>query len=126
MEFCTVINCIDGRVQLPAIRYLKEKFDVKYVDSITEAGPNFILSEGKDTTTIQAILKKLDISINKHNSAGIAIVGHHDCAANPAPQNDQIIHIQKSIQFLQKHHENVEIIGLWIGKDWQIQEVIPS
>jgi len=107
MKFCTVINCIDGRVQLPAIKYLKEKFNVESVDSITEAGPSLILSEGKDTTTIQAILGRLNISIKQHNSLGIAIAGHHDCAANPAPQNDQIIHIQKSIQFLQKHYKNV-------------------
>jgi len=34
MSYCTVINCMDGRVQLPVIKYLKERFDVDYVDSI--------------------------------------------------------------------------------------------
>jgi carbonic anhydrase len=92
MRFCTVINCMDGRVQLPVNRYLQKRFNVKYVDSITEAGPNLILSEEKSITSIQSILERLKISIENHNSAGIAIVGHHDCAGNPAPQNDQIIH----------------------------------
>jgi len=45
MRFCTVINCIDGRIQLPVIEYLKIRFNVEYVDTITEAGPNLILSE---------------------------------------------------------------------------------
>ena len=40
MSFCTVVNCMDGRVQLPVIRYLQERFEVPYVDSITEVGPS--------------------------------------------------------------------------------------
>ena len=126
MRFCTVINCMDGRVQLPVIRYLQKRFNVEYVDSITEAGPNLILSEEKSITSIQSILERLKISIEHHNSVGVAIVGHHDCAGNPVPQNDQIIHIQKAIQFLRQQYENIEIIGLWIDKNWEVHEVIEN
>ena len=45
MSYCTVINCMDGMVQLPAINYLKERFEVDYVDSITGPGPNLILAQ---------------------------------------------------------------------------------
>ena len=124
MRFCTVINCMDGRVQLPAISYLQKRFNAKYVDSITEAGPNLILSEEKKITSIHSILERVEISIKHHNSVGIAMVGHHDCAGNPAPQNDQIIHIQRAIQFLRQQYENIEIIGLWIDKNWDVHEVI--
>ena len=48
MKFYTVINCMDGRVQLPVIKYLQKRFNVEYVDSITEAGPNLVLSEHKN------------------------------------------------------------------------------
>ncbi|HUU50048.1 MAG TPA: carbonic anhydrase [Nitrospinota bacterium] len=126
MRFYTVINCMDGRVQLPVIRYLQKRFNVEYVDSITEAGPNLILSEEKSITSIQSILERLKISIEHHNSVGVAIVGHHDCAGNPAPQNDQIIHIQKAIQFLRQQYENIEIIGIWIDKNWEVHEVIEN
>ncbi|MGI9568583.1 MAG: carbonic anhydrase, partial [Desulfobulbia bacterium] len=34
MRFCSVISCMDGRVQLPVIRYLQKRFNVDYVDSI--------------------------------------------------------------------------------------------
>lgn len=124
MRFCTVINCIDGRVQIPVISYLQKRFNVEYVDSITEAGPNLILSEEKGITSIQSILERLKISIENHNSVGIAIVGHHDCAGNLAPQNDQIIHIKKAIRFLRQQYENIEIIGLWVDKNWEVHEVI--
>lgn len=48
MKFCTAINCMDGRVQLPVINYLKKHFKVNYVGSITEPGEvgrDFLLAE---------------------------------------------------------------------------------
>jgi len=40
MEFCTAINCMDGRVQIPVISFLEERFNARYVDVISEPGPN--------------------------------------------------------------------------------------
>ena len=97
MRFCSVINCMDGRVQLPVIRYLQKRFNVDFVDSITEAGPNLILSEAKKASSTQAIFERLKISVENHHSVGVAIVGHHDCAGNPAPKDDQIEQIKKAI-----------------------------
>ena len=125
MRFCSVINCMDGRVQLPVIRYLQKRFNVDYVDSITEAGPNLILSEAENTYSIQAIFERLKISVEKHHSVGVAIVGHYDCAANPEPQNNQIIHIQKAIQIIRQEFENIKIIGLWVDKNWDVHEIKP-
>jgi hypothetical protein len=79
---------MDGRVQLPVIQYLQKRFDVQYVDSITEAGPNLILAKRNNAALVQATLVRLNISMDKHNSVGIAIVGHHDCAGNPAPHDE--------------------------------------
>ena len=123
MRFCTVINCVDGRVQLPVIRYLQKRFSVDYVDSITEAGPNLILFENKNTRSIQAIFDKLEISLNKHHSLGVAIVGHHDCAGNPAPQDIQIGHIRLAIQLIRQKYEDIEIIGLWVDENWEVNEI---
>jgi carbonic anhydrase len=123
MRFCSVINCMDGRVQLPVINYLRKRFNVDYVDSITEAGPNLILSEDKNINSIQAILDRLKISVENHNSVGIAIVGHYDCAGNPAPQDNQIMHIQMAIKLLRQRYQDIEIIGLWVDKNWKVYEV---
>ncbi|MEE9542513.1 MAG: carbonic anhydrase [Thermodesulfobacteriota bacterium] len=126
MRFCTVVNCIDGRVQLPVIKYLQKRFNVEYVDSVTEAGPSLTLSEGKDSASIQTILKRLKISIESHNSVGVAIAGHYGCAGNPASQADKIIHIQKATQFVRQHYKNIEIIGLYVDKEWKVHEVIDN
>ena len=123
MRFCSAINCMDGRVQLPVIRYLQNRFRVDYVDSITEAGPNLILSEAGNTSSTQAIFERLKISVEKHHSVGVAIAGHHDCAGNPAPKNDQIVQIQKAIQLIRRQYENMEVIGLWIDKNWEVHEI---
>ena len=55
VRFCTAINCMDGRVQLPVIQYLQKRFNVDFVDSVTEAGPNLILSEAEDPGLVQSI-----------------------------------------------------------------------
>ena len=74
--FCTVINCMDGRVQMPVIEYLKGHFKVPYVDSITEPGPVRVLAEKTDPILLKSILNRIEISIQKHKSVGIALVAH--------------------------------------------------
>lgn len=123
MRFCTVVNCMDGRVQLPVIEYLKERFGADYVDSITEAGPNLVLSRQEETPSVRSIRERLKISVENHKSTGIAIAGHHDCAGNPAPHREQIVHVQKSVEYLQRHYPAMEIIGLWVDENWQVHQV---
>jgi len=121
MKFCSVVNCIDGRVQIPVIEFLKKRFNVDYVDSVTEAGPPLILSENRQE--VQSILRKLEISVNKHNSAGIAIAGHFDCAGNPENEQTQTEQIKQSKEFLKIYFSNIEIIGLWVDNRWQVKEI---
>ena len=56
MEFCTAINCMDGRVQIPVITYLKERFKADYVDVVSEPGPNRILAEGSDQPVLVTVI----------------------------------------------------------------------
>ena len=123
MRFCTVINCVDGRVQLPVIKYLQQRFNADYVDSITEAGPNLILSEDENTIAAQGIFNKLEISVNKHQSVGFAIVAHHDCAGNPAPRDKQTKQVQKAVELIRQKYEDMEIIGLWVDENWEVHEI---
>ncbi|MFQ5586081.1 MAG: carbonic anhydrase, partial [Thermodesulfobacteriota bacterium] len=94
MSYCTAINCIDGRTQLPVISYLKQRFDVEYVDIISGPGPNLLLAKGEDSSAVDLLLKGIQVSVDHHHSIGIAVVGHHDCAANPASREEQQLHLQ--------------------------------
>ena len=114
---------MDGRTQLPVIKYLQKRFNAKYVDSITEPGPNLILSKQSDSYLVESILARLKISVEKHQSAGVAIVGHYDCARNPAKKDDQIQHIEESIRLIRQQYKKLEIIGLWVDENWEVQEL---
>jgi hypothetical protein len=115
---------MDGRVQLPVIRFLQNRFNTEYVDSITEPGPNLILSECKNQEMVNSIIKRINISIEKHNSTAIAVVGHYDCAGNPATKDKQIEHIKDSIKLLRAHFNTPEIIGLWVDESWKVNEIL--
>ena len=123
MTFGTVINCMDGRVQKPVSEYLQKKFNAEYIDVITEPGPNLILSKLTNENLINSINARLDISVNKHDSKNIAIVGHHDCAGNPSPKESQLKHISDSIEYLQKNFPTSNVIGLWVNENWEVEEV---
>ena len=123
MSFSTVINCMDGRVQQPVNQYLQVRFGAENVDTITEAGPNGILAKQEDHTTIQSIFNRIEISVNAHESKGIAIVGHHDCAGNPSSKEEQIRHIRESVRFLRNEYPQMDMIGIWVDEEWKVHEI---
>jgi len=123
ISFYTVINCMYGRVQLPVINYLKERFNAAHIDSVTEAGPVLYLSEKTCSEQTKSILRRTDISINKHKSTGIAVMAHHDCAGNPSDKQTQINQLKDAIIFLAGRYTNVEISGLWVDSNWSVTEL---
>ena len=114
---------MDGRLQLPVISFLQERFNVDFVDTITEAGPNLILAEQNDQTKIKSIFERLKVSINSHYSVGIAVVGHYECAGNAASKKEQINHLHQSVQLIQDQFKNIEIIPLWVDENWHVMEI---
>ncbi len=128
MKFATVVNCMDGRVQLAVIRYLQERFGVDCVDSITEPGPNRILGDRTDPVLVESILNRVRISVEKHGSVGIAVVGHPDCAGNPAPPGEQAAQTARAVALLRESFPGVPVIGLWVGEDWTtvVPQRVPS
>lgn len=123
MTFCTAINCMDGRVQLPVIHYMKKRTGAVYVDSITDAGPIGFLAENRDNDRIQSVLDRLKISVTSHNSNTLAIVGHHDCAGNPVDKSAQIQQLRASKQLIQHHFQQIRIICLWVNENWDVEEI---
>ncbi|MFH1313374.1 MAG: carbonic anhydrase [Candidatus Eisenbacteria bacterium] len=123
MTFCTSIHCMDGRIQEPIIEYLKEKYGVAYVDTITEPGPCRILAENSDRISVGSIVKRIEISINRHGSRLIVISGHHDCTGNPCEEEIQRRQVRESVKYLRSNYPEAETIGLWIDSEWSINDV---
>ena len=114
---------MDGRIQLPVISFLHERFNAEFVDTITEAGPNLILAEQKNQTKIQSIFERLKISIDNHHSVGIAIVGHHDCAGNPVSKDQHLEHLSKAVDTVKSWSLPARILGLWVNERWEVEVI---
>jgi len=114
---------MDGRVQLPVIKYLQKRFNVDYVDSITEAGPNLILAQQADITIVESIFNRIKISVAHHGSVGIAVAGHYNCAGNPATKEQQTAHTLDAIRCIKRRYSDLEVIGLWVDENWKVSEL---
>ena len=122
-DFVTVINCMDGRVQLPVIHWLQEQYNHAYVDSITEPGPVKILAEQNDTLLLQSIKKRLDISIHKHGSQVITLVAHDDCTGNPLGKEQQLNQLKKAAGLLHQWYPSLHLITLWVDINWSVSQI---
>ena len=122
MKFCTAVNCMDGRTQLPVIEYLRRRFQAEFVDMVTDPGVNRILAEG-DEAARERIFARCDISVEKHGSVGIAVAGHHDCAGNPVGEEAQLEHIRRAVEALRGRYPELEVIGLWVDGERRVREV---
>lgn len=116
-KFATAINCIDGRIQEPVIGFIRNNYDVDYVDMITIPGPDRTLSEQTDTHEIESVMKKVLISRDKHNSKLIFIAGHYDCAGNPCTEKKHLQQIRKSMRNVKEWNMNLEVYGIWVDKE---------
>jgi len=125
MKFCTAINCMDGRVQLPVITFLQARFRAEHVDIVSEPGPNHLLANLPEHELVDSILNRVNISVDKHHSRGIAVIGHHDCAGNPACEEEQLLHTREAVAMLRKKYPDLEIIGLWVDENWDVSEILP-
>ncbi len=119
-KFVTVINCMDGRTQEPIIKWAKEKFDVDYVDMINEPGPDKILISG-DEKLIEYTFKKIQISVEKHGSKRLVVVGHHDCAGNPVSKEKHLEQIKKSVKLAKDRLKNIDVMGIYVNENWEVE-----
>ena len=123
MTFCTAVNCMDGRVQLPVIDFLKKRFGVDYVDMITEAGPCQMFGQRTGETACDSITQRITVSVVRHRSKAIAVAGHYDCAGNPVSKEEQIAQIRESVACIKERFSQVEVIGLWVDENWSVSEI---
>jgi carbonic anhydrase len=121
-RFGTAINCMDGRVQAPVAYWLKVHFGVMYVDTITEAGPVKAISEGVEDI-IASVQSRLQVSLQAHSSEIVAVVGHHDCAANPGDRDQQCKQIQESVEIVRSWQVAVPVIGLYVNDLGHVNKV---
>ncbi len=122
MTFATCLNCIDGRVQIPVIKWINEKYGIKYVDMITEPGMDGLLAQ-KDFN-IKYIVRKVEISIKVHDCENLFIVSHHDCAGNPVDAVTHKKNVYSAVNRMKTIFNDLNVIGLWISEDFEVEKII--
>jgi carbonic anhydrase-like protein len=122
-KFGTAINCIDGRTQEPVINFMKHKYGIDGVDMVTFPGVDGIISSSGNLDYIASIRNAVSISIEKHGSQIIAVVGHFDCAGNPGNREHHYAHVSKAIQQVSSWNFDAQIVGLYVNDKRQIEEV---
>jgi carbonic anhydrase len=116
----TCLNCMDGRVQLPVLQWIKANYNVDFVDVITEAGMDNVLCNQED---IREVLRSITISVDVNKSTRLFVVGHYDCRGNPVEEDVHRQEITCSVKRLRDYWPKHEVVGLWVNKDWQVEVV---
>lgn len=122
-KFGTAINCIDGRTQEPVIIFMKQKYNIDGVDMVTFPGVDGIMSSRENSDKIELIRREVSISIEKHHSRIIAVIGHFDCAGNPGDKDHHYAHIRKAVHEVFSWNFDVQVAGYYVNDKLQIEEV---
>ena len=123
--FVTAINCMDGRVQEPAVAWMRQRFEADYVDMITEPGPDRIMTAGTPEER-ESIRRRVDISVGGHGSRVIAMIVHHDCTGFPVSKAEHLTALSECIPTIESWAPEARVLGLWIGEDWQVELISDS
>jgi len=97
------------------------EFGVDYVDMVTEARADKALECAG--ACLDSVKSRAEVSVKKHGSKVMAIVGHHDCAGNPVCKEDHIEDIRNSVKAASGWFPGVKVVGLWIDDEWNVNEI---
>jgi carbonic anhydrase len=120
-DFATAITCIDGRVQQPVSDWVRLHMNVRYVDLITEPGPDKVVAEAQPI--LSDMIRKVKFSLRHHNSNVVVLSGHHDCAANHASKEEHIEHILEGLEVLRGYELQARLVGVWLN-EWNSVDLI--
>jgi hypothetical protein len=114
---------MDGRVQLPVTEYLANRLSVRYVDTITEAGPVRVLAGPPDSEVVASIFSRIEVSVERHGAETIAVVAHDDCAGNPVDKEEQLDQLKRAVGLVADRFPSTTVIGLWVNDSWTVEEI---
>ena len=114
----TCLNCMDGRVQLPVINWIKENYKIDFVDVITEAGMDGVIANER---YIGEIIRSIEVSVKINKSNHLFIVGHHDCRGNPVDEKTHCRQITEAVERIKTYWPNIAINGLWVNDQWKVE-----
>lgn len=117
MNYGIVINCIDVTNRLPVIEFLKFVWKTEWVVVISDAAPEKVLSERKDTQAIEHIHKTIQASLKNREKVHLAVVSHHGCFINKDGEFEKRDMLHKAVEYLKSKYSEAEVMGIWVDKE---------
>lgn len=108
--------------------YGQKKYEAKYADTITETGLVGQLSKPHlDQDVLHAIKRKLLISLEIHDSKGVLVHGHQECAGNPVGDSQHKEEVTAAAVVIRSLvPPDVDVIPLFVvrqGDEWVVTEL---
>lgn len=103
-KLAIAITCSDWRLHQDAVHYnkqLAELLGADGVDLIVVPGPDGLYKEGSETA-LKVVADAAKLLAGAHNSMAIAVVGHYQCAGNPASDEQHDADAAEAAQALRK------------------------
>jgi len=119
-KFGTCLNCIDGRLQLLAIDWIKKNYNIDCVDMITELDMIGKLSKNRNKS-IDHIVKNIKHSLANNKSEAIFIVGYGDIPNSLTEQRCEKEDVVGSADILRSLFPDCKIVGLWVTGKLEIE-----
>ena len=113
-SFATSLSCMDGRVQIPMNDWIKAKYAVDFVDTITAPGIDKVMFDGN----VESLKKSVMISVTNHKSHHVVVSGHFGCAGNPVSDEEHFTHIKKSVEIISSWNLDADVVGVWIDENF--------
>lgn len=123
MTFCTIVTCMDGRIQRPVMDFVADRYGYDTPDTITDPGPIKALSDAEDRAYFERVCQRIDISVQKHGSRHIFVVGHDDCAGNPTGRSVQEDQECRIVPRLQQRYPDCQVTALYVDEGWKCAEI---
>ena len=120
--FATAVNCMDGRTVYAVAKYFEDNYGIKYVDTITDAGPVQHCHSEAELERVR--FRVVEVSIGRHGSKHVAVIAHEECAGNPiskAEQLEQLLTYVETVKSWLPDDADIEVFGLWCQRtetDW--------
>jgi hydrogenase maturation factor len=119
----TVVCCIDGRIQIPVVEFLRNLWNVEWVDVVTEIAPERLLSDGNEEESVRRIHENITASLVQQLEARLAVASHSGCDCNNVPDEEKREMVRASVRILREAHQDASIIGVWVDETGTVSQL---